>query len=507
MKSTYALQYILLKVNQVIRLNKGTDDVYEQDTSHILINVTNSSRKMQYQHIRFTCLPLINGTVRLEVMLWTLGGDAIWGTDFLRAAVGKYSRSYSKTENFKNGYYPNVTANTISWIDSCICSTKYTIIVTNGENSSTLVVNIWLKRGQMFPPKVTVQVVNNDSVFVKELTYHPTKDKTSLQVQFEDLPNDHYSGRLVPDCGQPLTPVTSCGLRKADAVRSENSKIIYTPDPQPDTQGTHTKGDKTDGIQILRVSLISLAIGVAAILEVAAIIKIAKAFTRQSASCRRLAYKRLSTKNHASNSKNAPRRSKVAILFSNDSPRLLGRITSLESHLTCRGIQAERIDQEPSKELMINWIDFGESIVDMYSCIVMVISPQFEKLCCKPECITPSFRKDSDDNSSKTVDVSTVNMADTCVLKEKENNHTWHNLPLVVINSLKTRSAWAATRKTCPRVIPVHLLGSGETAVTTQLPKKHPSLLLEGPVNLQFDDNNTVKIDASLRHLQRLLML
>ena len=61
---------------------------------------------------------------------------------------------------------------------------------------------------------------------------------------------------------------------------------------------------------------------------------------------------------------------------------------------------------------MINWIDFGESIVDMYSCIVMVISPQFEKLCCKPECITPNFRKKSD-NASETVDVSPVNMADT----------------------------------------------------------------------------------------------
>lgn len=164
------------------------------------------------------------------------------------------------------------------------------------------------------------------------------------------------------------------------------------------------------------------------------------------------------------------------------------------------------IGDEPSKELMVNWIDFGERIVDMYSCIVMVISPRFERLCCKPEYIPPRFQNKST-NDSETVDVSNVIMKNTSIRKEKENNHYMHNLPLVVINSLKTRSAWVSTRKTCPRVIPVHLLGNGEVAVATQLPKEHPSLRLEDPVNLQFDEDNRMKIDASLRHLQRLLML
>ncbi|KAL4226184.1 hypothetical protein ACF0H5_014170 [Mactra antiquata] len=191
-----------------------------------------------------------------------------------------------------------------------------------------------------------------------------------------------------------------------------------------------------------------------------------------------------------------PRR--VAIIFTKDTVAHVSRVYQLKSSLLRLGIDAMPYDETHVPGMRLNWIQVGENIATQSDVVVFIISP-FLMDQCKPFVATPEDTSPADNSTSgirgqlRQMDGHDEDGFDNDITNRKENivlNSAPHNLPAVVINSLKVGNLSRSSGR--PRVIHVYFTENKDTMkdVVNRMHREHPSLMSEDAViHFTSEDN------------------
>lgn len=173
----------------------------------------------------------------------------------------------------------------------------------------------------------------------------------------------------------------------------------------------------------------------------------------------------------------------AAIIYTPDSPGHKKRVKALEQHLRHSGINVEAIGDCDDMRMRGNWIGFGEEITETFSVIIVVISPALTDMCSQNKHIRQPAMLEEDAATAELL-------------------YATHRLPLVVIDSLKSRNIWRVGEM--PTILQVNFMTAGEKKMeVSQLQMDHPSLFSSSVANVLVDDDNKIKNDDELKKILR----